>query len=168
LRLASVYPLGTYEGLRRETVLQMKQAEYQTLAVHVGRLLGWRLQQRWRHGARPDAIAPIPKHWLRRWWRGTNSAECLAEGISRVWRVPWVADLLALTRLTDKQSLLSQTARRKNLRNALAVRPRYEVTGRTILLVDDLMTTGTTGDEAARMLLRAGASAVHMAVVCRA
>lgn len=167
-RFAAAYPLGSYDGLRRDAVLTMKQAAHQALAVHVGRLLGWRTQQRWPHDRPPDVIVPIPKHWLRRLWRGTNSAECLAEGISHSWDVPWIADGLRFNRLTEKQSLLSQSARRKNLRQAFSVSPKYAFADRSILLVDDLMTTGTTSDEAARALLAAGARRIDVAIVCRA
>jgi ComF family protein len=115
-----------------------------------------------------DLILPIPLHLDRLRWRGFNQAVPLARAIGRSFGRP--VDLFALTRqrATVPQVGLGAGDRRRNVRGAFAVRRSEQVRGRTVLLVDDVMTTGATAHECARVLHRAGARAVDVAVLARA
>lgn len=120
-------------------------------------------------GARPDLLLPVPlgPHRLRE--RGYNQAWELARRLSRRVGIPADASLLLRIRDTPAQSTLAPGDRESNLAHAFAVEPKRlaEVRGLTIAVVDDVMTTGATTDEAARTLLRAGAAEVHLWVLAR-
>jgi predicted amidophosphoribosyltransferase len=93
----------------------------------------------------------------------------MAAVLSRRLRVDLATHILAKVRRTEKQFMLPPSRRRTNLKGAFHVPRRFhsDVEGRRILLVDDVLTTGATADEAARALLAAGASAVAVTVIAR-
>ena len=82
--------------------------------------------------------------------------------------IPAAGHLLVRRRRTAPQASLSPAGRRKNVRGAFGVRPHPDLAGARLLVIDDIMTTGATLDEAAKCLLNAGAASVHVAVVARA
>jgi ComF family protein len=111
-------------------------------------------------------VIPVPLHRARLRSRGYNQALQLARQIGRQLDVPVAADLLRRTRATAPQQGLTAAARHGNLRGAFAVhRP---LGGQRVLLVDDVMTTGTTARECAAALRAAGAASVDVAVLGRA
>ncbi|MBL4713987.1 MAG: ComF family protein [Alcanivorax sp.] len=114
----------------------------------------------------PDAevLCPLPAHWRRRLARGFDQAERLALILARHWRRP-VAPLLLRHRPTGHQQGLGRTERVRNLRHAFLARPgaRY----RRILLIDDVMTTGTSARAASRALLEGGAKEVRVWALAR-
>ncbi len=110
-------------------------------------------------------IVPVPQHWMRRVLASHNSAELIARRLAKRLKVRCNGHILIKTRRTPRQALLTPSARRTNLRSAfIASRP---VDGCRILLVDDVLTTGTTADRAARALREAGAEHVWVAVAAR-
>jgi len=119
----------------------------------------------------PLLVIPVPLFAGKRRERGFNQAQTLAEIALRSFgpnsRVELRPALLRRVRATQSQIGLTRHQRRVNLRGAFAVAAPEEVRGRKVLLVDDVMTTGTTAAECARVLRRAGASAVWVATVAR-
>ena len=115
-----------------------------------------------------DLIIPIPHHRERLRWRGFNQALPLARAIGRASQSPVDPFVLARHRSTPPQVGLGADDRRRNVRGAFAVRHRERIRGRTVLLVDDVMTTGATAHECARVLRAAGARAVDAVVLARA
>jgi len=112
-----------------------------------------------------DLVTFVPLHWRRCWRRGFNQASLLARAVRRRGGTAApVVRLLSRTRDTPPQVGLSVTARRENVRGAFRVRRPEQVRGRRILLLDDVMTTGATVGECARVLRRAGAVQVAVAV----
>ena len=118
-------------------------------------------------GAAPDVLVPVPLHPRRARERGYNQALLLARRLERAWRVPVVADTLVRAVPTLPQADLDAAARRRNVRDAFAVRRPERITGRHVVLVDDVLTTGATAGECARTLYRAGAAAVGVLTVAR-
>jgi len=114
-----------------------------------------------------DLLVPVPLHPGRRAERGFNQAELLARELGRAWGVPVAADALVRARATRPQSELSGTERRRNVRGAFALARPERVAGRHVLLIDDVLTTGTTVAECARTVRGAGASAVGVLTVAR-
>lgn len=116
-----------------------------------------------------DVIAPVPLHWRRLWRRRYNQSALLASATSRVSGVPLMVDALTRRRPTRSQGGLSRAARQRNVRGAFMVTPgrRDRVEGRSVLLVDDVLTTGATADSCARTLTRAGAGVAGVLVLCR-
>ncbi|MDA8018070.1 MAG: hypothetical protein MPN21_11545 [Thermoanaerobaculia bacterium] len=109
-----------------------------------------------------DSVVPVPLHWRRRFHRGYDQAALLASALARRLERP-VSNVLRRVRATPAQSLHDRSQRRRNLAGAFLVRTRAQalVRGRKILLVDDVITTGATMEEAARELRRSGALAVQ-------
>lgn len=166
-RFAEVLVLGQYEETLREAILRTKHVGEQPLACSLARLLALEGAERvaaWR----PDAVVPIPMHWRRRWRRGANHAEAIAEQLARSWQLRMAAAALRRRRNTIPQAELAPTRRFENLRGALKVSGSYSFSAARVLLVDDIMTTGATMNEAARVLLRAGCQSVYVAVLGRA
>ncbi len=113
-----------------------------------------------------DAIVPVPLHPTRQRERGYNQAVLLAELLARGAGVP-VVMALQRVRYTPSQTRLDREGRIENLRNAFALRQNAPVKSRHLLLVDDVLTTGSTVNECARILKQAGAASVRVAVVAR-
>ncbi len=113
-----------------------------------------------------DALVPVPLHARRLREREFNQSEILAKNLSPLVGIP-VAHLLARRRYTTTQTQLDRRGRRQNLRDAFVVRKNAAVTDRTFLLVDDVLTTGSTLDACAAALLGAGAASVFALTVAR-
>jgi ComF family protein len=111
------------------------------------------------------AVIPVPEHWLKRLVRPHYAAEAIAERLSRRLKVRLATGILAKCRWTPKQAKSRPAQRRQQQKDAFRVVPNKSLNGQTILLVDDILTTGATADAAARALKRAGASRVVVAVL---
>ena len=114
-----------------------------------------------------DLVVAVPMHWRRRVVRGCNSAELISERLARSLRVPLARRLLKRRRNTLPQADLTPTQRRRNVRGAFAHRTGYDIKGAHVLLADDILTTGATCSEAAKVLKTAGAARVTVAVAAR-
>lgn len=115
-----------------------------------------------------DAIVPVPLHLSRLRWRGFNQAVVLGRPLSAQRVCPMHTLALERVRPTPPQVGLGGEERRRNMANAFRVRPEWGLSGKRVLLVDDIYTTGATVDECAKVLRRAGARAVDVAVLARA
>ena len=115
-------------------------------------------------------LIPVPLHRSRRRSRGFNQAELLARAAQKrlSGKIELVSDALIRQRETVSQVGLSREERIENMRDAFRVNDRNRVKGRNVIVVDDVMTTGTTLSECARILKRAGANQVWAATVARA
>ena len=119
--------------------------------------------------AEADLIVPVPLHWLRLWRRQFNQAALLAREVSRASGVPWDPMALRRAKATESQVGMTRPQHLSNVPGAFPVAPDRAgaVAGRRLLLVDDVLTTGSTLDAAARTLLRAGAAGVDVLVFAR-
>lgn len=173
-----------YEGVVRDLILHFKFGRQPSLAYVLGPLLCDYLAEGGL-SLDVDLIVPVPLHWRRRMQRGFNQARLLALEVSTRFRLPLASRALRRVRATPTQTVLTRLNRQANVRNAFAPRataagrgiPRQAIArargavdllGRRILLVDDVMTTGSTVNECARVLRRAGANRVLVAVLARA
>ena len=163
---ASVMAMGIYRDTLRDAVIRMKQSVNEPLTLSVGHLLAIVVKD--CVGALDsDLLVPVPTHWTKRWWRGSNAPDLLAETMGRNLRIATRNDVLQLRRRTHKQGTLMPSERRRNVRGAFAVSSGYDIEGAKVLLVDDILTTGATAHEAARTLRRSGADSVTVVVVAR-
>lgn len=110
---------------------------------------------------------PVPLHAKRKRTRGYNQAQVLAEGISRIRKIG-VLNGLAKVKNTPPQTFLDGENRRNNPKGAFAVRRQDAVKGKTLLLVDDVFTTGATMRECSRVLKKGGAKEVRGITLARA
>jgi ComF family protein len=167
--LSHVRAVGPFEEVLRDVIHGLKFRGRRTLATRLGPLL---------RGAAGellddvDAVVPVPLHPWRHWVRNYNQATLLAATLGRpVWHV------LCRRRATPPQTALDRHERQANVRDAFAVggwlpgaadRARQQVEGRTLMLVDDVLTTGATLEACARVLVAAGAREVRAVAVARA
>lgn len=129
----------------------------------LSRALAGRLTQRIAH--RPDRIIAMPLHPSRLRERGFNQSQELARNVARILAVPLLTNSVRRIRNTQSQSVLPWKERKRNMRNAFACDDN--LAGLHIGIVDDVMTSGTTLDELARELRRAGAGEISAWVVAR-
>jgi len=116
---------------------------------------------------RPDLVIPVPLHVKRLRKRGFNQALLVAELLAQEWRIPLHRQAMKRMRWTEPQINLAAELRRENVKGAFTVPDTALVAGKRVLLVDDVFTTGSTVDECARMLKKAGATDVLVATVTR-
>ncbi|MEO6808015.1 MAG: ComF family protein [Isosphaeraceae bacterium] len=158
--------LGPYQGPIRHLCLQLKRDQNAWLAPWLSELL---IESRGEvlrryEGAR---VVPVPLHWQRRWVRGYNQSEALGYRLARRLGVRLVRPLQRVVS-TPALAELSRAERAKAMRGVFRVRDPRSIEGRTVLLVDDILTTGATCGSAARALKRAGATKVIAVVIGRA
>ena len=169
---------GSYDGGLRELVHLLKYNGVRPAANVLGRMLAEAIATLEPAFEDPDlfdrrrvVVVPVPLYKGRRRQRGFNQAELIARAALKVYsagdRLQLAANVLQRTRDTHSQIGLTSHQRRENLRGAFAVPSAAEVTGREVLLVDDVYTTGTTVSECARVLRRAGATRVWVATAAR-
>lgn len=156
-----------FKGGVREAILGFKYREQFYQRKHLVRWLIAGYDRRYAEGEiKWDGLVPVPLHRLRRRERGFNQARELANGLSRQRHIP-VTDCLTRTRETGKQTQLNREERWRNLRNAFDLRSGFDVRGRNLLVIDDVFTTGATGEGCAQVLQKAGAGAVGVLTVAR-
>ncbi len=158
--------LGEYAGTLRDCVVALKyRGRHKTACGLAARLVNTERCARVLAGA--DLIVAVPLHPRRLRDRGFNQAELLARAMARSTRVP-VSRPLQRTRDTPSQTDLTAPARRRNVRGAFTVKADSLLQGATVVLVDDVVTTGATLRECAATLLAGGAGEVRSITVARA
>lgn len=154
-----------YDKYSRRLVLSFKHGDRTHLAPALGR---------WMHRAGADLLAetdlliPVPLHWTRLFSRRFNQAALLAHAIHAAGGPAVAPDWLIRRRRTPSQGRLGAGARVRNVRGAFALRPGRNVKGKRVVVIDDVMTTGATIEECARVLRRAGAEFVGVLTFARA
>ena len=130
----------------------------------VGKFLGEKLAENFKDTFRDwnlDLIIPVPLHHLRIADRGFNQSDYIAKGISKVTGIKKDNRIIKRVRFTESQTLLNPLERKLNMENAFKVRSKKKIDQKTILLVDDIITTGATVKECAKVLLLNGAKKVY-------
>jgi len=167
---ASAY--GSYDGALRDLVHLLKFEQVRPAAAVLGRMLANAIAAL-EPSLPPGTIAvvPVPLHARKKSQRGFNQAELIVRAalkdLSRPERFRLCAGSLIRIRDTGSQIGLTRHQRRQNLRGAFVVKDPAAISGRNLLLVDDVYTTGSTASECARVLRRAGAARVWVATVAR-
>jgi ComF family protein len=157
---------GPYEGTWRDLIHLLKYQRVRPAAQVIGKALAEQLTQ---CGIEQPLIVPVPLHRSKFHVRGFNQAEEIARGIRKLTKYEWSTHALVRRRATVSQTGMTPLQRRDNVRGAFAVRKRYQrdITGRNIILVDDVYTTGATANECAKVLRRVGAKNVWVATAAR-
>lgn len=157
--LHSVASLYQYEGRAAQAVQRLKYQRVTSLGDPMASLMA---KGHAALGLPPfDVVVPVPIHWRRRFWRGFNQAELLAKELM----APSGGKGLLRTRHTPPQVRLSAEQRLHNLDGAFRAGP--DVMGKVVLLVDDVHTTGSTGQACALALRQAGAAHVSLLTFAR-
>ena len=159
--------LGYYQGGLLEALHKFKYGKKVALAKPLGRMLAQMVTAS-LPAAAYEAIVPVPLFASRLKQREFNQSLLLARVIGRLLNKPVDYNSLVRVRWTEPQVRLTFAARRRNVRGVFAVKRKQAIAGRTLLLVDDVMTSGATLEECSRTLLKAGAKAVDAVAVARA
>src|SRR6266508_3926100 len=154
-------------GIVRQIIHDLKYGRQIYLRHLVARWLRAALDDARLRGCRLDLIVPVPLHPTRQRERGFNQASLLAELLSAQVSIQ-SRPALERIRYTITQTALDRAERMENLHNAFRLRKNMDVRGLRVLLIDDVLTTGSTLSECARILKRAGAISVHAATAARA
>jgi len=159
-----VHRLGPYGGLLRDIVLRMKNSGGEITAEAMGRFWARTMAGRLRD-LRAAAVVPVPLHWYRHWRRGFNQSEVLARALARELGIPCRHRWLKRIKWAAPQTQQTPAGRRQNVHRAFAVRAGVALRGATIILVDDVITTGSTASEAAGALRASGAGTIIVGVL---
>lgn len=155
-----------YGGVGRALILRLKHGDRLDLA---GPLSGWMYKSAAPLIACTDIIVPVPLHWRRLFSRRYNQSALLAQGLAARANKPTCPDVLQRCRNTKIQEGMSGKQREKNMSGAISVHPKRRnlIQGRSILLIDDVMTSGATLSACAEALMQNGANTVNVAVLAR-
>lgn len=153
--------VGLYEGALREYLSEFKYRYRPDLGEALGMLLvEWvKLNREYQKN---DFIIPVPIHRQKLELRGYNQAELLANPLQSYLGIKVRNDIIIRDKVTESQNSLSKENRFSNIANAFRVVNTQGLAGASVLLVDDILTTGATASETARVLLRAGALTVKV------
>jgi ComF family protein len=157
--------VGPYDGLLRRLVLTGKRRAGEAAVAALGRLLARQYGDQLR-GYPSAIVVPTPQHWRRRLVRRTDGVTTLAKALADEAGLPF-ENALRRTRATRRQTEIAPSDRRANVRGAFAAKRLARLEGRTVLLVDDVLTTGSTCHAAAQALKRAGAVRVVAVVAAK-
>ena len=157
------YSFGLHDGRLRELIHLYKYSGMRPLA----RVFGEWMAEAYPRGESFDALVPVPLHWWKRLRRGFNQSDLLARELSRRTGMP-VLHAARRRRNTSSQAGLTNAQRRDNVRGAFSVPQPGVVRGKSLLLIDDVMTTGSTVNACAAALRRAGAARVSVLTLARA
>ncbi len=159
---------GVYGGALRDIILLFKYRKYAPLSRPLARFAASCLGDEAELWDGVDGLVPVPLHPSRRRDRGFNQARLLARDLAKPRGLPVLAGALVKVRNTPAQAGLKASDRERNVRGVYAVRRPERVRGRTLLLVDDVTTTGATVRECARVLAAAGAKEVRAITLAQA
>ena len=152
-----------YEGSVRKSLLRYKFYRARNLAPGYGRFLAMKAIQQTPEGF--DLITWVPISRLRELTRGYDQDELLAKAVAQELGYDAVSTLKKIRHNPPQSGIVGQAKRRANVLGIYRCIDEKAVRGKRILLIDDILTTGATASECARVLLTAGAAEVHCAVV---
>lgn len=155
-----------YEGNVRKSLLRYKFRNARSYGPAYGRLLAMKLQREYPEGF--DCLSFIPVSPLRRFRRGYDQVELLAKAVGRELGMSPVPLLRKVRHNRPQSGIHGAAERRANVLGVYRFAGGQPIAGKRILLLDDILTTGATAGEAARVLLTAGAKEVHCAVIAAA
>lgn len=158
-----------YEGIVKKLLKQLKYAPWFTdvtkTIVHLASKQNSSLAFQQFIATKPF-IVPVPLHWMKQWARGYNQSTLLSNKYSRVFNLS-TAEVLQRRKKTKPQYGLGKEERIQNMNDAFSIKPNSVVAGRTVLLVDDIWTTGTTLRACAKVLKRNGVTSVWALTIAR-
>ena len=157
------------EGKLQSIIHGLKYQGYTSLGVKAGRKIGELIRAN-NDLSKADALVPVPLHPQKKRERGYNQSEFICRGIEEVTGIPVRTDLLHRQKYTISQTQLSLEERKENVGDAFEINEmrRDDISGRSFILIDDVITTGSTINACAKALADAGARSVYAAAIALA
>ena len=154
-------------GIVQHILHQLKYNNHPEVGVRLGKLYGKDLADA-GYSQRFDLIVPIPLHKSRKRRRGYNQSAKFAEGLSATLQVPWDENIADRIIRTTTQTRKTKIERWENVKDVFVIRQPEKITGKRILLVDDVVTTGATLEACGHKLLQFGCSELSIACIAEA
>lgn len=167
LRFDAAFSAVYYNDVVKEIIHHFKYNKKDYLAKRLMAIMSNALGSGIPFPEPPKLVIPVPLHWRKKMQRGFNQSELLAHYIGTTLRIEVLPKGLSRIRNTPPQTSLSPTQREENVKGAFQVRRAAKLKGKAVLLVDDVLTTGLTASECARVLKKAGAESVYVVTVAR-
>ncbi len=165
--LEFVYPLGDYKSGWNRLVIALKLQKKTAIASFLGEAIGNRIKSS-KLFKGFDYLLPVPTHSVRKRERGFEQAALIAQVASRVCNLPILKGSLRRAKFKKSQIGLSKAQRRENVKGAFSVAKTELVENRNLIIIDDVVTTGSTLRSIAVVLKDAGCGRISAAVVARA
>jgi ComF family protein len=153
-----------YDEHSRDMILGFKHAD-KTFAVRA--FIPWLMRAGEGMLEEADLLVPVPLHYRRMIARRYNQSAIIAQSLSKASRIPADVDAIKRIRATKVQGFMKAAERHKNVKAAFSLNPKADVKGKTIILIDDVFTTGATAKECTKTLLKGGAAKVHILTLAR-
>ena len=163
-KLQGLRAVFAYDDYSKQLILPFKHADRTELAPFLSKLLYYRGKSVLKNA---DYIIPVPLYWQRLVKRKYNQSALLAVKLSKLVERPFLLNTLLRIKKTQSQGHKNREERIKNIQNAFCVRHPEKIKGKTIVLIDDVYTTGATLNECAKVLRQAGAKRVEALVLAR-
>lgn len=168
LRIDRLFIGGPYANpLLRASIDALKYDAIRDIAAPLGRILVQVIRNASSSLANSPLLLPVPLHQTRLRTRGFNQSALIARAISQETQIALSEKLVVRMRSTEQQAKLPRAQRQQNMQNVFRAIPSSDLRNRTIILVDDVITTGATMRDAARALRRAGAHEIWAATVAQ-
>lgn len=161
-----LYSSLKYENIVREKIISYKFGEaaylYKTFAkIIIKKAKIYRFLQTY------DIIIAVPMYKTKKNVRGYNQSELIAKEIANKLNIEFKNNILIKTKNTKVQSTLSKNKRQENVKNVFDVKNKNEIKNKKIILIDDIYTTGSTVNECARVLKKAGAGEIFVITIAK-
>jgi ComF family protein len=175
VRLAGLLPLAhawaflkfRKEGIVQQLLHQLKYNNHPEVGVALGKIYGYELKKADLATAF-DVIVPVPLHVSRKRKRGYNQSAKFAEGLSYAMEIPWDESISIRKMKTTTQTKKSKMERWENVKDVFTVAENQSVSGRRVLLVDDIITTGATLEACGQHLIAHGCAELSVACIAEA
>lgn len=153
-----------YEDIVREKILDYKFKEKTYMYKTLEKII---LNNKKIYGflKKYDIIIPVPMYKTKKWERGYNQTELIAKELAKDLNITYNSQILKKTKNTKKQSTLTKTERKQNIKNAFNITNINDLENKKVLLFDDIITTGSTLNECSKMLKKAGAQEVAILTI---
>ena len=156
---AALFP---YEYIRH-SLYRFKYSGRTEYAYFYGRHMAWRMEEK-RRVWKPQALVPVPLYKKKKQKRGYNQAELIAKELSKWWKLPVITDLVVRTKNTRPMKEIIGTDRQNNLKKAFKLGTN-DVELNTIIIIDDIYTTGSTIDAVSKVCYEAGITNIYFLTV---
>ncbi len=159
------YAVYAFSGFPRQIILRLKYGG----DIACAKILAQVIFTQWPSSTfshHYDLIVPVPLHWFKKMQRGFNQSELIASEMSELYHIKYM-NLLSRIKWTRSQTSLSRRKRRQNLKRAFLVKQTINLAGKSVLLIDDVLTTGSTLTACAQKLIAAGCGRVDVLTIAR-